>query len=598
VKIAGDVRTVNVVRTTTDYDAIFNKVALETGPLAIDVEATGLDIFSSSYSLRTIQIASMAQAWVFLVEEGDNGMEVLISSILASRPVLLAHNASYDLLALDRFQYLDLEEAWSRTVDTYLLAHLLDPRAKADGGPGHKLEALAAHYLGDPGAWQYHDELMDHFRAKGWKIKSPEGYCNVDIQLPLFHQYGAVDVLHTAWLFEVMAPLIKAQGLTDLSGFEHEVARLCSKMQRKGIAVDAAYAPELGAWLDEHGDKARQTAATWGVDNVNSTAQVASAFQTLGVELIEKTDKGNLCVDKDVLEGIENLDLGPASELAKAVSVGKSMGRFRKTYVNKVMDTLGADGRSHPSINSLRARTARMAVSDPPLHQIPANDWRVRRLFIASPGCLMGSSDYSQVELRVLGALAKEPAILQAIKEGIDLHDLTAQRVGISRKLAKMTNFLICFGGGAKLLAQQAGITLVEATAAIRGWKRVYPKVARYSKRLIDQAGMGRLAVTTATGRRIPLDRSRIYAATNYTVQSTARDLFCQSLLNLEEAGLSDFILLPIHDEFLFEAPEADIKEVAQAIGEVMTMEAMGVLFEATGEVYGPSWGHGYGAMT
>jgi len=572
-------------------------VAAATGPLAVDVEATGLDIFSASYRVRTVQLATKDVAWVFLVDEAPNmGMKAAIGDILASRPILLAHNASYDLLALDRFGYLDLVEAWGRMVDTRLLAHLLDPRAKSDGSVGHKLENLAKHYLGDPTADRYEVDLFAHFRANGWAKNTGEGYRKVDLYEPIYHRYGAADVVNTAWLFDILAPLVRAGGYTELSTFEHNIARVCSEQQRRGMRVDTEYATILGAWLDKRDETAAREAATLGVDNVNSTIQVSTALQALGQELHVKTDKGALQVNKDVLEGIVNFGEAAPAALAQAVMDAKNASKFRKAYVTNVINSLGVDGRCHASINSLQARTARMSVSGPPLHQIPSRDWRIRRLFVPSDGYVIGASDYKQIELRVLGALAGETAILDAVRDGIDLHQLTADRVGIPRYVAKETNFLICYGGGAKRLSMTTGQSIAQSKDNITGFKRSYPAVTRYSKRLINQSHMGKLAVETATGRKLPLDRSRIYAATNYTVQSTARDIFAQGVLDLDAAGLGEYLLLPMHDESIYEVPKEDATELCNEITKVMSMRVLGVDIDADGAIYGASWGHGYGA--
>jgi DNA polymerase-1 len=113
---------------------------------------------------------------------------------------------------------------------------------------------------------------------------------------------------------------------------------------------------------------------------------------------------------------------------------------------------------------------------------------------------------------------------------------------------------------------------------------------------LVRGSDNGRLPVVTATGRELPLDRNRVYAACNYVTQSTARDVLAQALVGMYETGLSDYLLLPVHDEVIFEAPADEIEDVARKVGEAMTMDILGTHIAAEGEVYGPSWGHGYSA--
>jgi DNA polymerase-1 len=599
--IAGVSRPVIVLEGPESVQSVTDDIMHHPGPLAVDVETTGLDTFSKDFRIRTIQLATKEKAWVFQVEKSER-LRPIIERELASRPILLAHNANFDLLALDRFGYLDLEDAWGRMVDTRLLCHLLDPRSEADGSVGLTLESVAGRYAGEPNAHQYKAALMAVFRENGWPSgKSADlgiGYRSVDLDEPAYLRYGGVDVLLTCWLYEAIQPLIQAQGLQELASFEMDVARACGVMQRRGINVDQAYAPELSAILTERAELATILARSFGVENVNSTAQVSEALLALGVELTVKTKTGKWKVDKEVLESIVQNEGSSASKLAEAVLDAKRSEGFRVKYVEKVIDTLGEDGRSHPSISSLQARTARMSVSSPPLQQIPSDDYVIRRLFIPSEGYLMGASDYDQIELRVMGGLAQDKAILQAVDNGVDLHSLTAERVGIERKVAKMTNFLIAYGGGAGKLALQAGIPEAAAKKAVQGWWRSYPGVKRYKNALVGRSDQGRLPVNTATGRPLPLDRSRVYAALNYVIQSTSRDVLAQAILDIETAGLGEHLLLPIHDEVLFEAPADDIAEVAEAIGEVMTMSILGTTLSASGEVYGKSWGHGYGATS
>ena len=586
-RIAGDAKPVYIIGSIGD--AMDVPPIPEGVPLAVDVETTGLDHYAPGWRVRTIQLGTREAAWVFQVERCPELLRSVVT-ILRETDRLLAHNASYDLQALDRIGVMSLEESWPKMIDTYLLAHLLDPRQPQDGATGHMLENLCKAYF-DPSAHDHRNALLAHFKDQRWS--KDEGYALVDLDEPTFLRYGGADVILTSWLANALIPKVHAGGWWGLMEFETNVARIMSIVQRKGILVDQGYAAQLDAYLVEKGERAEKTAASYGIENVNSTAQVAEVLVSLGAELTGKTKAGKPKVDKDVRAGLISKG-GALAAVAQAVTDAKSAGKFRKAYVDNVMASLDEHGRVHPNIKSLQARTARMAVSDPPLHQIPSNDWRIRRLFIASEGHHHLAADYSQIELRVLGALAKDKAILAAVRDGIDLHDLTAERVGIARKVAKMTNFLIVYGGGAGKLSTSAAISLAEAKAAIQGFKRAYPGVTRYSRQLVERSEMGKLDVITATGRRLPLDRKRVYAATNYTVQSTSRDVLGQAAIDLEKAGLIDHVLLPIHDEFLGEASIEDAEEVARLFGEVMSMDILGTRLDAEGEVYGPSWGHGY----
>lgn len=592
--VAGAERPVHILDGSSDLEqAIRDIAATGSAPLAIDTETTGLDIFGAQFHIRLAQIGTKDEAWIFNLEDGGQRVAQAFAHAIKGRR-LLAQNAMFDLLVLDRFGLLDMEEAYDRIHDTRIFAHLLDPRSANDGGVGHSLEPLCAHYLGDPEADRYAAPLKALFRANKWKVG--EGYTKVPLDTEVFLRYSGADVIHTAWLYEALVPKVEAKGFGALRDFEHKVQRVAAVMTRRGVLVDTEYAAEVDAYLREAEERAERVAATFGIENVNSTAQVAEVLTALGAELTERTPSGGLKVDKAVLRSVSEHQGGVVADAAGAVLEAKNSAKFRTAYVGAVMASLGADGRCHPWVHALQARTARMSISEPPLQQLPSGDWRIRRMFVAGEGNLIGAADYEQVELRVVAGLSQEKNMLEAIANGVDLHTLTAERVGIDRKVAKGLNFGVVYGGGQTTLARQCGITPFQAKEAIRGFRHAYPTLTRYQRELVRGSDNGRLPVVTATGRELPLDRNRVYAATNYVTQSTARDVLAQALVGMYETGLSDYLLLPVHDEVIFEAPADEIEDVARKVGEAMTMDILGTHIAAEGEVYGPSWGHGYGA--
>ena len=123
-----------------------------------------------------------------------------------------------------------------------------------------------------------------------------------------------------------------------------------------------------------------------------------------------------------------------------------------------------------------------------------------------------------------------------------------------------------------------------------------FPGIRRYGQRLQSRAQYGKREVVTVSGRHLPLDRDRLYAATNYVVQSTARDLLAQAIVDIFDAGMGDHLLLPVHDELVAQAPEKEAEEVIHEIGRLMGSTFYGIPIVSDPEVYGPSWGHGYGA--
>jgi DNA polymerase-1 len=327
----------------------------------------------------------------------------------------------------------------------------------------------------------------------------------------------------------------------------------------------------------------------------------------MGETLTETTDSGALKVDKSILLDLADLDqqwqprgTRKPNPLADAVLRSKRAGKWRTSYAIPMRDNLDANGRIHPKINSLQARTARMSVAAPAFHQLPSGDWTIRRGVIADEGERVFSVDYSAVEMRVLAALADERTMRRAIAEGRDLHDFTAELIWgpdftkAHRKMGKGVGFGKVYGGGATTLARQTGAPIAEVKTAIAAYDRVYPGIRRFSNKVQREARGNGFVVITPTGRRLPLDRDRVYAATNYAVQSTARDVLCQALLTMHDAGLTEYLLLPIHDECLGSAPAGIVEDVAREVGKAMAMDFFGVPLDTDPEVGGRSWGSLY----
>jgi DNA polymerase-1 len=593
-RLGGEALPVYEVETESDATCFMDWLVLS--PLvAVDTENTGLNIYTPGFEVRLVQFGDETQAYVLDAQRWESTIREALAYIQA-RPDfrMVFHNATYDILALERMGFLPDLSAFAQSHDTYLMAHLLDPLQVL------KLKDLGRRHV-DPAAADSQEALHAVFKERGWK--KDEGWARIEKDHPTYVLYAGGDVILTARLFQVLGREVHARGLGRLLDFEREVQAICAEMEARGLRLDVDYAlNDLTPYLQERADVGRATAAKYGIANVNSTAQVSEVLAAMGAVLVEQTPTGKDKVDKAVLTAIWENNPGTAlADVAEAVYYAKNASKFHTTYVDTSLALRDGGDRVHPSISSLEARTARMSVSKPPLQQLPSGDWRIRRMFLADEGQAMLSVDYSQVELRILAALAKERKMLAAINEGLDLHDVTAVALygegftKLQRKLAKNTGFGRVYGGGATTLARQAGVDIPTAKKAMRGYDDAFPGIKSYSRKLVERAEWGAREVVTPSGRHLPLDRDRLYAATNYVVQSTARDVLGQALIDLKKEGLSGHLLLPIHDEVLAQAPVADAEEVARTIAKVMTMPFYGVTLTAEPEVYGRNWGMGYG---
>lgn len=570
--------------------------------LGLDTETSGLDIYSPTYKLRLVQFGNAREAWVL---RADLFADSIVRALRQKR-FFAVHNAAFDLQVLDRCLGVRVEELVDRVFDTRIFAHLLDPRQESEGGAGLKLKPLSAIYV-DDAAPDTQEGLTAVFRSLGFTKET--GWAMIPVDNETYLRYAGLDVILETRLFAELAPLVKDLGFNALSKFEHHFQGLLCLMQRRGMLLDVDYIEQLRGDLQQEAETFRLVAKRYGVDNCNSTAQVAEALTAMGEELTERTPSGLVKVDKSVLLALADLDrewerieARDANPLADAVLRSKRAEKWQTAYVDAFLHLRDGDNRLHASIGGLQARTARMSVSRPPLQQLPSGDWKIRRAVVADPGQVMISSDYDQIELRVLAALADVKGMKKAIEDGIDLHAYTAGLVygpeftKFHRKLMKGVGFGKVYGGGAVTLARQTGAPMDGVKHAIAEYDRVYPEIKRYSARLQKRADYGKKEVVTVSGRHLPLDRDRLYAATNYVIQSTARDILAQAIVDLFDAGLGDHLLLPIHDEILAQAPEREAPEVAVELGRIMSGVFYGVPLTSTGEVTGRNWGAAYGA--
>lgn len=568
--------------------------------LGLDTETTGLNIYSPDYGLRLVQFGNAREAWVL---RADLFADVIVRALRQPR-AFTVHNALFDLKVIDRHLGVTIEELADRVFDTRILAHLIDPRDPSEGGAGLSLKPLSAIHV-DEEAPDTQAGLHAVFRSLG--LTKETGWAGIPIDNETYVRYAGLDVILGTRLFYELAPIVKDLGLADLSRFEHHFSSLLAIMSRKGVKLDVPYIGRLRDDLREEEETFRLVAARYGVDNVNSTAQVAEALAAMGETLEERTASGLVKVDKAVLLPLadltmswERIEARTPNPLADAVLRTKRASKWQTSYVDAFLNLRDSDDRLHASIGGLQARTARMSVSSPPLQQLPSGDWRVRRAIVADDGQKMIASDYDQIELRVLAALADVKGMKDAIAAGEDLHGYTAKLVygenytKQHRKLMKGVGFGKVYGGGAPTLARQTGAPLEDVKRAVADYDRVYPEVKRYAARLQRRAEFGRREVVTVSGRHLPLDRDRLYAATNYVVQSTSRDILAQAIVDLFDAGLGDHLLLPIHDEILAQAPDEDADELARELGRVMSSTFYGVPLTSTGEVTGRSWGSAY----
>jgi len=353
-------------------------------------------------------------------------------------------------------------------------------------------------------------------------------------------------------------------------------------MEATGILVDRALLGEMSRGFTKEltGLELDIYKAAGGEFNINSTPQLRTVlFERLKLP-VQKRTKTGASTDVEVLEQLAAM----GHEVPRLLIEYRELSKLKSTYVDALPGYIrAATGRVHTSFNQTGAATGRLSSSDPNLQNIPVRTKRggeIRRAFIAPPGRLLLTADYSQVELRLLAHLSGDPAFVAAFQRGGDIHRQTAAVIfGVSeanvtgemRARAKTINFATIYGQGALALSRQLGITLEEAKAFIKHYFERFAGVRAWLDKTVDEARQ-RGFVETLFGRRryIPELRDRNFSirafgertATNSPLQGSAADLIkiamirIHAALKLEQLGAK--MLLQVHDELVFEIPEAE----------------------------------------
>jgi DNA polymerase I len=383
-----------------------------------------------------------------------------------------------------------------------------------------------------------------------------------------------------------------------LGALLHEVeiplARVLCGMELAGITVDVghleAMSATFGARLEEL--TARAHALAGREFNLASPKQLQEIlFDELKLPAQRKTKTGQ-STDFEVLEALE-----PLHELPRVLLEHRMLAKLKGTYLDALPRLVHpVTGRIHTSFNQAVAATGRLSSSNPNLQNIPVRtdlSRQIRRAFVAAPGCVLVSADYSQVELRVLAHLAHDEELIAAFRAGEDVHERTARAVfgygpseavdRIHRAQAKTINFGVIYGKTEFSLAKELGIPRGEARRFIDGFFELYRGVRRFMDETIDKARRER-RVETLLGRRRELrdiDSSNHVArqaaermARNTPIQGTAADLLKVAMIKVDarlaREGLASRMLLTVHDELVIEAPEAEADGAAAAVREEM----------------------------
>jgi DNA polymerase-1 len=579
-----------VTLTTADDLRAFLAEAAADGMLAIGVETDGIEAVRAALVGISLAIGPGRAAYVplrhdLLVGPQIDPQEAMAALIplLADRSVLkVFHNAKFDLAVLERA---GAPAGTAPIDDTMLISYAQDA-----GRHGHSVAELATIHLG-------HTPLgLDAATGTGRARVTFAG-----VPLDRATAYAAEEADLTLRLWHKLRPgLRETKSLALYEQMERRLVPILLRMEQAGVRVDADELRRLS--VDFAGRMAAGEIAIHKLAgrtfNLGSPKQLGEVlFDEMSLPGGKRNKTGAWGTDAAVLQDLAER----GHELPERILQWRQLAKLKSTYTDALIDEIDADTkRVHTRFAMAVTSTGRLSSTDPNLQNIPIRTEegaRIRSTFVAEPGHVLISADYSQIELRLLAHVADLPVLRESFSNGEDIHARTASEVfgvpmagmdPLTRRRAKAINFGIIYGISAFGLARQLQIEAGQARRYIEAYFERYPGIRDYMERTKEEA-RGAGFVLTPFGRRcwIPgiADKNaarRGYAerqAINAPLQGGAADIIKRAMVKLPAAlaaaGLSARMLLQVHDELMFELPEAQATATAALVRDVMQTAAV-----------------------
>ena len=567
----------------------------EAGVFAVDTETTSLDPMRCELVGISLAVAPGRACYIPIGHKSGvsddlfgGGARVAgqldLAVVLDTLRPLLESPGILKVLQNVKFDWLVLRQHGIRVGpfdDTMLMSYVLDA-----GLNNHGMDELSAKHLG-------HKTIQ--FGEVAGSGRSFIGFARVPLDKAT--EYAAEDADVTLRLWQALKPRLPAEGMnTVYETLERPMIETLARMERRGISIDRAILSRLSGEFAQ--GMARLEAEIHGLAgetfNLGSPKQVGDIlFGKMGLAGGAKTATGAWSTSAGVLDDLAEQGV----PLAARILEWRQMSKLKSTYTDQLPQHVNpATQRVHTSFALAATTTGRLSSSEPNLQNIPIRNEagrKIRTAFIATPGHQLMSADYSQIELRVLAHIADIPQLKQAFADGLDIHAMTASEMfGVPvkgmpaevRRRAKAINFGIIYGISAFGLANQLGIPREESGAYIRKYFERFPGIRDFIETTKREA-RARGYVTTLFGRKChypritaPNPSERAFnerAAVNAPIQGTAADIIRRAMTRmdaaLEVAGLKAQMLLQVHDELVFEVPDAEIEATVELVKRVMT---------------------------
>lgn len=572
--------------------------------VAIDIETGELpgrnrkDALSPWHGrIRLVQVGDAMTGWSI---PWDEWAGVFYEGMDRFEGPIVCHNIAFEA------RWFDVQSRWKmpwhRAHDTMIMAHVIDPL-----GSGALKQLAALHVDGRAVALQ--STLDQEFAKNGWT------WGTVPVTYQPYWAYGALDTVLTMRLWEQFWEKC-GPGQMYSRPYELEMAtrKIVTRMEINGARVDLDYSRRKFDELTDYAEQVKVWASqNYGGASITSNVQLVRLFESLGADITTFTPSGQKSADKDQLAllAIEGNDA--VRQLAEAVLRQRKADKLANTYFKNFLED-NINGFVHPSVKTLGARTSRMSIQAPALQTLPKGDDVVRRAFIPKDeDHIIVTSDLDQVEFRMFASLSQDPNLINLFnladatgsdpftEIGREIYaDPTMQKSDKRRGLIKGTIYGRLYGAGVAKQALTAGVAKDQMQTVSDALDTRFPGMAAF-QRQIEDVGMRRLRaegqgyVHTWTGRRLPCDEDRVYTLLNYLIQGGAAEVFKSNLVKLDQADLTELLIVPVHDEIVLNAPRKDAAEIMHIVKECMTTTE-GWAVPLTSGIDGPleTWGDKY----
>ncbi|TRX54924.1 DNA polymerase I [Thalassomonas sp. M1454] len=579
---------------TAEYDIVLTKAQFNewltklqnSSSFAFDTETTSVNYMQANLVGVSFAIEAGKAAYVPLAHDYIDAPEQLdLDWVLAQlKPLLesktigkIGQNLKYDANVLSRYDINLQGIAFDTMLESYCLNSV---------STRHNMDALAQKYLG------YNTVHFEDIAGKGAKQLT---FNQIDIEKA--GHYAAEDADITLRLHQAIWP--KLEKYTDqksiFSDVELPLLNVLAKMEQGGVLIDPdlliEQSQQIGSRLDELEQQAHNLAGK--TFNLSSPKQLqVILFEEQGIPVIKKTPKGAPSTAEEVLQ-----ELALDYPLPKLIIEHRGLSKLKSTYTDKLPLMIDSNsGRVHTSYHQAVTATGRLSSSDPNLQNIPIRSEegkKIRQAFIAPQGYKILAIDYSQIELRIMAHLSKDKGLLTAFSQGRDIHQATAAEIfnlpldevtSDHRRSAKAINFGLIYGMSAFGLAKQLNIARGKAQDYMNAYFERYPGVLEYmedTRQLASEQGY----VETIFGRRLFLPeikskngarrKAAERAAINAPMQGTAADIIKKAMIAVDKWLTENNdprikMTMQVHDELIFEVPEAILSETTQKLVQIM----------------------------